>query len=107
MGLATSFFVGVISSIYAQAIGEWVVIEALIMTSIIVVALTIFAFQTKADFTRFNGFVVIMMWLMMMLMFNFVFIFPDYKFWNTAYAATGAAFMCFFIVHDTQLMLGG
>lgn len=106
--IATSFFVGVISSIYAQVIGEWIVIEALLMTAITVVALTIFAFQTKADFTRFNGFIVcIVMWLMMMLMFNFVFIFPDYQFWNTVYAATGAAFMCFFIVHDTQLMLGG
>jgi len=106
--LATSFFVGVISSVYAQVIGEWVVVEALTMTSLVVVALTAFAFQTKADFTRFNGFLVcIGMWIMMMLMFNFVFIFPNYQFWHTAYAATGALFMCFFIVHDTQLMLGG
>ncbi len=106
--LATSFFVGIISSIYAQVIGEWVVIEALIMTAIIVVALTIFAFQTKADFTRFGGFLVcIWMWILIMLMFNFVFIFPNYRLWNTVYAATGAAIMGFFIVYDTQLMLGG
>jgi FtsH-binding integral membrane protein len=106
--LATSFFVGVISSIYAQVIGEWIVIEALIMTVLIVAGLTAFAFQTKYDFTRFNGFLVaIVMWITMMLMFNFVFIFPNNRIWYTIYASCGAAFMCFFIVHDTQLMIGG
>ena len=105
--LATSFFVGIISSIYAQVIGEWIVIEALLMTALIVVGLTIFAFQTKYDFTRFNGFIVaLLMWAMMLLMFNFVII-MDTRFSYTLYASCGAAFMCFFIVHDTQLMIGG
>ena len=45
------------------------------MTALIVVGLTIFAFQTKYDFTRFNGFIVaLLMWGIMLLMFNFVFI---------------------------------
>ena len=105
--LSTSFFVGIISSIYAQVIGEWIVIEALLMTALIVVGLTIFAFQTKYDFTRFNGFIVaLIMWGMMLLMFNFVFI-MDTRFAYTLYASCGAALMCFFIVHDTQLMIGG
>ena len=105
--LATSFFVGIISSIYAQVIGEWIVIESLLMTALIVVGLTIFAFQTKYDFTRFNGFIVaLLMWGIMLLMFNFVFI-MDTRFAYTLYASCGAAFMCFFIVHDTQLMIGG
>lgn len=106
--LATSFFVGVISSIYAQFIGEWLVIKALLMTVLIVAALTAFAFQTKYDFTRFNGFLVALtMWVVMILMFNFVFVFPNNRVWYTVYASVGAAFMCFFIVHDTQIMIGG
>ena len=47
------------------------------------------------------------MMLFYFLMFQFVFIFPDMTGWRTAYSIGGAGFMCFFIVYDTQVMLGG
>jgi FtsH-binding integral membrane protein len=106
--LASSYFVGTICALYAHVIGPYVVLEALLMTILMVTGLTVFAFQTKYDFTRINCFAIVLgMMLFNLCIFQFVFVFPSMPFWRNMYAVMGAGLMCFFIVYDTQLMLGG
>jgi len=104
--MANAYFVGVISLLYAEAIGINTILEALLMTVVITGALTAFAFQTKYDFTKFNGMLLsfFMIWVVFLM---FMPLFPNTSVTRTLYASVGAGFMCFFIVHDTQLMIGG
>jgi|EP00505_MAST-04D_sp_SCG-Rhode-Island_P005342 FtsH-binding integral membrane protein len=106
--LASSYFVGAICAMYSVAIGPYTVLQAFIATILMVCALTAFAFQTKYDFTKVNGFfVIIFMMFFLFLMFQFAIVLPEMHGWRTVYSVVGAGFMCFFIVYDTQLMLGG
>jgi len=104
--MANAYLVGVISLLYADSIGIDTILEALLMTVVITGALTAFAFQTKYDFTKFNGMLLsfFMIWIVFLM---FIPLFPNTSVTRTLYASIGAGFMCFFIVHDTQLMIGG
>lgn len=104
--IVNSYLVGVISLLYAEAVGVDTILEALLMTVVITGALTAFAFQTKYDFTKFNGMMLsfFMIWIVFLM---FMPLFPYTSVTRTLYASIGAGFMCFFIVHDTQLMIGG
>lgn len=69
-------------------------------------ALTLFAFQTKWDFTACGG----MMCALVVVLFicGIVMIFVPYsKYAMIGYGALGAVVFSLFIVYDTQLMLGG
>ena len=74
-------------------------------TTGITLGLTLFAFQTKIDFTAMSSSMFCI--LLVLLMFGiWVAIFPS-EAARTAYAALGAVVFSLFICYDTQLIIGG
>jgi len=99
--LAESFLLGVISSMYKTE----AVFIAVVITAIVCLALTLFAFQTKIDFTVFNGIAFVAV-LVLMVFGICVSIWPN----RTAmliYSALGALIFSAYLVIDTQMMIGG
>ncbi|XP_037927284.1 protein lifeguard 1-like isoform X2 [Teleopsis dalmanni] len=81
------------------------VILALAITAVVVFALTIFAMQTKIDFTTCGGmllmFIVILIIMGVVLMY-----FPD-RVTKMAYVCFGVFCFGLYLVYDVQLMVGG
>lgn len=96
-----SFLVGCISSVYNLD----TVIIAMGITAAVVVAVTIFAFQTKYDFTGFG--VYLMVFVLILFIFGIISIFIRSKIIEIIYASLGAGIFSMYIIFDTQLMLGG
>lgn len=96
-----SFLVGVISSVYKID----TVIIAIGITAAVVVALTLFAFQTKYDFTGFG--VYLFVFALILMIFGIVSIFVRSKIMDIVYASLGAGLFSMYLIFDTQLMLGG
>src|SRR5215208_4060603 len=67
--VAESFLLGMISAIHAKEI----VLFAVFITVVVCLALTLFAFQTKIDFTVFNG--VLFVALIVLMLFGFIVMF--------------------------------
>merc|ERR1712179_435800 len=86
--LAEGLMLGVATSTYSAS----AVLMAVGITALVVLGLTIFALQTKIDFTMCNGI--------------FFAIFPS-DIMNVVYASLGAVIFSCYIVVDTQLMMGG
>ena len=82
------------------------VMMALGITVILVLGLTIFAMQTKIDFTACAG-VLLVAVLCLMLFGLFVLFFPGNKVVNIVYASLGAFIFGVYIIFDTQMMMGG
>ncbi|KAI5694595.1 hypothetical protein M8J75_001818 [Diaphorina citri] len=99
--LAESFLLGVISSRYNA---EYVFYAAVI-TCVICLALTIFAFQTKIDFTMMGG--VLFVCVIVLMIFGIVMIFFHGKVMTLIYASLGAILFSVYLIYDTQLMIGG
>ena len=96
-----SFIVGAISSVYDTN----TVLIAVGITSVIVVAITIFAFQTKIDFTGMGIYLFVAS--IVLLVFGIICIFLKMKIMHIIYSALGALIFSFYLVFDTQMMLGG
>ena len=73
--------------------------------ALVVLGLTIFALQTKIDFTMCNGILFVLV-LCLMIFGIFCAIFPS-NIMNVVYASLGAVIFSCYIVVDTQLMMGG
>jgi len=100
--LAEGFMIGTITSHYN--VSE--VMIAVGVTSAVVLALTIFAFQTKIDFTAMGG--ILLAVLVVFSLFGLIAIFfPRTQTVRLVYAAIGAIIFSVYIVYDTQLMIGG
>jgi FtsH-binding integral membrane protein len=83
-----------------------IVIYAVGITLAIFFALTAFAFQTKIDFTVCHQLAFVMLWVL--ILFGFIAgITRGNNVVNLVYSALGAVFFCFFLVIDTQLIIGG
>lgn len=83
----------------------WEVMVAIGATIVVALALTVFAFQTKWDFTLKGGMLYVS--LIMLIIFGiFGGIFHN-QVLNILYACIGALIFSAYIVFDTQLMLGG
>ncbi|CAG7726349.1 unnamed protein product [Allacma fusca] len=79
------------------------VLLAAAITVAICLALTLFSFQTKFDFTGMGPYLFVA--LIVFVIFGIVaFFFPIL---NTFYACLGALLFSFYLVFDTQLLLGG
>jgi len=74
-------------------------------TAAITIGLTIFAMQTKIDFTIYYQLAFVL--LLCLCLFGFTFAFTSFAPLQRVYAAFGALLFSFFIVIDTQLILGG
>mmetsp|Transcript_26392 Transcript_26392/g.62016 ORF Transcript_26392/g.62016 Transcript_26392/m.62016 type:complete len:286 (-) Transcript_26392:75-932(-) len=99
--LATSYLVGTISATYETQI----VLLALTMTMAVTIGLTVYAFQTKRDFTMMGGFLFSMLFIML--------VWGCFRIWfrgpmsDSLYAGAGALLFSFYIVYDVQLIIGG
>lgn len=98
---ATSVMVGVVASTYAPD----TVALAAGLTFAIFLGLTAFAIQTKIDFTPFNQGCCTLMWGLILFGLTCAF-FPGQAARNL-YAALGAILFSFFLIVDTQLLIGG
>lgn len=82
-----------------------VVLMAVVMTTIIVVGLTIFAFQTKIDFTMISGIMFVVM--LVFIVFGLVAMFWQNKIVHIVYSAMGTLIFSIYLVIDTQMLVGG
>jgi len=108
--IAESVLVGVISAQYTQ---ESVLI-VLGVTTLVVMGLTLFACQTSYDFTGFGPYLLCAM--LVLLGMSFVLMLgsmlglggsPAFQALHLVYAGCGALLFSFYIVYDTQLIIGG
>jgi len=85
-------------------------VEAVLMavgtTAGVTLALTIFAFQTKIDFTGCGGALLCVLVVFIISGIFFAFI-PSPRWAQIGYSAVGAIIFSLYIIYDTQIMLGG
>lgn len=93
--------VGAITATYDSS----AVVKAVVTTIVIVVALTLFAFQTKIDFTAMYG--VMFVLLISLMMFGLMAAIFRSDIMDTMYACFGAFLFSAYIVVDTQMLMGG
>ncbi|XP_013794861.1 protein lifeguard 1-like [Limulus polyphemus] len=98
---ALSYLVGTISSLYDTQI----VLIALGICTSCCLAITIFSFHTKFDFTTCGGVLFILCWVL--FMFGILAIFTYNNILKTVYAALGALLFMAFLAYDTQVVIGG
>ncbi|KAL1516996.1 hypothetical protein ABEB36_000819 [Hypothenemus hampei] len=101
--IAEGFLVGTISSFFDTNI----VLLAVGVTAVVCLALTIFAFQTKWDFTGCGSilFVLLVILLLFGILCSFSFFRSDIL--DLVYASLGALLFSFYMVYDIQIMIGG
>jgi len=103
--LAMSYMLGVVASFY----DTFSVMFAILITIAVVVGLTLFACQTKYDFTGWGpylfGFLIIL--ILFGALNGFVCGFMSCKVLNILYSCIGALLFSFYIIYDTQLVVGG
>lgn len=81
------------------------VLIAAALTAFIVIGLTIFAFQTKIDFTGMGTYLFVI--CLVLFGFGLIALILRSNIMNIIYAALGAGLFSMYLVFDTQLMLGG
>lgn len=99
--LAESYLMGVISAFYK--INE--VLLAMGIVAVVSLAITIFAFQTKIDFTMMGGCLFVA--VIVLLCFGILTIFFHSKIVRLIYACLGALIFGLYLIFDTQIMMGG
>jgi FtsH-binding integral membrane protein len=75
------------------------------ITAVVVIGLTLFAFQTKIDFTGMGTYLFV--FGLVLFAFGLVSIILRSHIMNILYAALGAGLFSMYLVFDTQLMIGG
>jgi hypothetical protein len=96
-----SFLLGSAASCY----GAEEVLIAVGFTAVVVLGLTLFAIQTRWDFTMLRGGLLVL--LMILILFGILCACIPSKVLSIVYASLGALFFSVYLVVDTQLMLGG
>lgn len=81
------------------------VLMAVGITAAVCLALTIFALQTKVDFTMMGG--ILLACMVVFMIFGIVAIFFKGKIITLVYASIGALLFSVYLIYDTQLMMGG
>ncbi|XP_072947828.1 protein lifeguard 1-like isoform X2 [Epargyreus clarus] len=100
--VAESFMLGVTSSMYDSK----AVLMAVGITAAICLALTLFAMQTRFDFTVMGG--ALLCATVVLLLFGLIVIFiPKNTIVTLVYASLGALLFSIYLIYDTQLMMGG
>jgi len=94
--------VGFVSAMYTTES----VVMALVMTSGIFICLTIYAFTTKTDFTGMGGYLMCVLCGLALTSFVCMF-FPYSPMMQKLMGGIGAILFSFYIVYDTQLIVGG
>lgn len=99
--LCESYLIGVVSAHYK--VNE--VLMAMGIVAVVSLAITLFAFQTKYDFTMMGGCLFVA--VIVLLCFGILTIFFHSKILRLIYACIGALIFGLYLVMDTQLMMGG
>lgn len=99
--LCVSIMVGTVTMQYDTI----VVLLAFGATTAITLSLTLFAFQTKIDFTGLGPYLLAI--LIGLIFLGIIQIWVKNQVLNTVTAAIGAILFSFYIIYDTQLMIGG
>ncbi|XP_076069166.1 protein lifeguard 1-like isoform X2 [Oratosquilla oratoria] len=99
--LALSYMTGTIASTY----GTNIVIMTVGITAAICFILTLFATQTKYDFTGCG--VYLFVGCMILIVFGIICIFTSSKIMDTIYSAGIALLFSMYLIYDTQMILGG
>ncbi|XP_068715945.1 protein lifeguard 1-like [Montipora capricornis] len=99
--LCEGYLLGAVSSVYDKE----EVLMAVGITAVVVLAITIFAFQTKYDFTMMGG--ILFVALIILICFGFLMIFFHNRVLSVVYACLGALIFAAYLVYDTQIMMGG
>jgi len=82
------------------------VVIAAAITVCVTVGLTLFALQTKLDFTMLNG--VLFAALLVLVVMSFIFVvFPANNTVSTVFSALGALLFSVYLIYDVQLIAGG
>lgn len=89
----------------AAAFDKEEVVMAVGFTAVICFALTLFALQTKWDFTVMGG--ALFIGLILVMVFGIVVAFFHSKAAHIAYASCGAFLFSMYLIYDTQMMMGG
>ncbi|XP_017276240.1 protein lifeguard 3 [Kryptolebias marmoratus] len=102
--VAFSYMAGAISSYYETK----AVFLAMGITAAVCIAVTVFCFQTKVDFTSCGGFLCIAAVLLMIIgiVTAIVLSFQYVPWLHMLYAAIGAIVYTLFLVYNTQLLIG-
>ncbi|XP_047456664.1 protein lifeguard 3-like [Mugil cephalus] len=102
--LALSYLAGTVSSYYETK----AVLLAMGITALVCIAVTVFCFQTKVDFTSCGGLLCIAGVLLMIIgIVTAVVLSFQYVPWlHMLYAAIGAVVYTLFLVYNTQLLIG-
>lgn len=95
------FLLGTVSSHYEKD----EVLMAVGITAVVSLALTVFAFQTKWDFTMFGG--LLFVFAIVLICFGLLCLIFQSRIVSLVYASLGALLFSAYLVFDTQLMLGG
>ncbi|XP_076969718.1 protein lifeguard 2-like isoform X1 [Tamandua tetradactyla] len=74
-------------------------------TALVTLALTLFALQTKWDFTLLNG--VLFVFLFVLLLYGIILVFVRAYWLHLLYAGLGTVIFSLYLVMDVQLMVGG
>ncbi|KAK6182340.1 hypothetical protein SNE40_010049 [Patella caerulea] len=104
--LAFSYMTGTISSFYSTNI----VLMAMGITALVCLAISIFAMQTKIDFTLCSGLLFVL--VMVLFMFGLLtiilrFAFGYNRILDIVYASLAALVFGLFLIYDTQMIVGG
>lgn len=99
--LAQSFLLGVTTANFSSD----EVLLAVGITAAVCLGLTLFAFQTKWDFTVMGG--VLFVAVIILMLFGIIAIFFPGKTITVVYASAGALLFSIYLIYDTQLMMGG
>jgi FtsH-binding integral membrane protein len=81
------------------------VLIAVAMTAVVCIGLTIFAMQTKIDFTPLSGIMFVAVLILMVM--GIILMFWKVAFLKTLYAAFGALIFSIYLIIDTQMIVGG
>jgi len=78
---------------------------AIVITAVVVISLTVFAMQTKIDFTACTG--VAFVALIIFMVAGIILMFVKIPFVHMIYACIGALLFSFYLIIDTQMIVGG
>lgn len=99
---AEGFMLGTLSARFSVD----AIMIAIGITAGVTLGLTVFAFQTKIDFTACGGCLCALLMVLIMMGFFFAFM-PSNKYTMIGYGTAGALVFSLYIIYDTQLMMGG
>merc|ERR1719453_205094 len=98
--ITEGMLVGVICSQYTLAS----VLAAVFATGILVLGLTVYAVTTKSDFTGMGGYIFAA--LLVLFIFGIFTMFMPFPFMETVYCCLGILVFSFYLIFDTQLIMG-